>query len=235
MTINLDNLNGLPDEFIAELESIKTLFQKTESFEELLENYLIENLVFRINEYCLEQSIFGFHYTRAIYGEISKAGLTCRSGREIRDSFITRYEDKFTLKEIDEIKKAWKEHFNSQQNASRDKRLFFNFTTSALDNHGAEPLLSNFGGEQVYFPLQYFDKISDKIKGIGEPFILKCKLDPNDIQTFHDNPWGRIAVSTFHCRVNPRACQEDQDGYQVIDVSPENIEIIRYYNNNRLG
>lgn len=234
MTINLDNLDGLPKEFLDELKNIKILFQKTNSFEDLLDYYVIENLMFRINEYCLGNNIFGFHFTRAIYEEMSKTGLTCRSGKEIRECFITKHGDKFSLEEISDIKKAWKGQFNSQQSKARDKRLFFNFTTAALDNYGAEPLLTNFGGEQVYFPLQDFDKISDRIKEIGEPFILKCKLNPNEVQTFRDNSWGRIAVSTYHCRVNSSACQEDQDGYQEINVIPQNIEIIKYCNNKRL-
>ena len=60
--------------------------------------------------------------------------------------------------------------------------------------------------------------------------ILKCRLTPKDINTFYENPWGRIAVSTYHRLVNPEAHQDDQDGYQSVNVAPENIEIIKFRN-----
>lgn len=46
----------------------------------------------------------------------------------------------------------------------------------------------------------------------------------------YENPWGRIAVSTYHRLLNPDAFQEDQDGYQNVNVKPQDIEIIEYDN-----
>ncbi|HUX95063.1 MAG TPA: hypothetical protein VMV47_04960 [Bacteroidales bacterium] len=97
-----------------------------------------------------------------------------------------------------------------------------------MKNDGAELLLSYYGGEQVYFPLFELPNIGEKLKNIGIPMILKCTLNPNDINTFIEYPWGKITVSSYHRIKNPDAIVVDQDGYQKVGVNPENIEIIKY-------
>ena len=108
------------------------------------------------------------------------------------------------------------------------RHSFFNFTKDALKDSGAELLLKYYGGEQVYFPIFQLPEFGKKLEKIGVPMILRCTLNPNDINTFIEFPWGKIAVSIYHRKVNPEAHQIDQDGYQNIGVSPENIEIIEY-------
>ncbi|MEN9445762.1 MAG: hypothetical protein RL728_274, partial [Bacteroidota bacterium] len=165
---------------------------------------------------------------RAFPNEIQNNGLSCRQGNEIRALFIQNFGKLFTEEEIITIKNIWKNFYNKQQQDIRDNRLFFNFTTIGLKNFGGEPLLNHFGGEQVYMPLKDLSEICNKIKNIGSPLILKCTLDPNKIITYFDNPWGRIAISSYHCKINPEAHQDDQDGFQYQNVNPENIEIIEY-------
>lgn len=53
--------------------------------------------------------------------------------------------------------------------------------------------------------------------------IVRCSLDPNQINTFIGNPWGKILFSSFHVLMNPNVYRIDPDGYQSIPVSPENI------------
>lgn len=226
--IDLDNLNGIPTEFLKRLQNFDSEFQKNKFSENLLSNSDISKVIEDINNYCLKNQIFGYHYTRAIPNEILMTGLICRKGDDIRNSFLTNFGHIFTEEELVKIKKAWLNHFDAQQKKSRDGRIFFNFTTIAINEFGAEPLLSNFGGEQIYMPIQELKEIGDKIKNIGSPLILKCKLDPNKIETYYERPWGRIAVSKYHCKINLEAHQDDQDGFQIIDVKPENIEIIEF-------
>lgn len=225
--IDLNDLKGIPKDYIEELQTFNVLFKENVFLEDLLSNYSINNLVERINEFCLKNQIFGYHYTRAIPDELIRTGLTCRKGDDIREAFIANFGNQFTEDEKLKIKEKWNNHFEFQKK-NRDNRLFFNFTTIELENYGAEPLLSNYGGEQVYLPLCDLPGIGEKIKCIGTPLILKCKLDPNNINTFHERTWGRIAVSSYHCQLNNEAIQFDQDGYQYNNVKPENIEIIEY-------
>ena len=227
-TIDLSTLEEIPKEFLNQLQNLSPVFKENISFDKLLDNNSIVSLIERINSYCLKNRIFGYHYTRAIPTEIQKKGLVCRKGDDIRNAFITNFGNLFTADEKIEIKKSWSHHFDHRQQASRDYVLFFNFTLSGLKDGSAEPLLTNFGGEQVYMPLQELTEIRDKVKCIGKSLILRCRLDPNKINTFFENPWGRIAVSTYHCKINPEALQNDQDGYQNIDVRPEDIDIVEY-------
>lgn len=124
----------------------------------------------------------------------------------------------------------WDSHFDNRKQRSRDNYLFSNFTIASLYNYGAEPLLTNFGGEQVYMPIFELDGISTKIKSLGTPMILKCRLDPNQINTFYEYPWGKIAVSSFHAICNLQACRVDQDVYQSVNVKPSEMEIFHYDN-----
>lgn len=229
-TIDLNNLQELPKVFLTKLQYFNSLFKENLYLENLLHNNSLAILIEQINEHCLKNQIVGYHYTRAIPKEIQKTGLTCRKGEDIRNNFIKNFGHHFTEHEKIKIKNAWTNHFDQKQQKSRDNYLFFNFTTCALDDFGAEPLLTNFGGEQIYMPLQELIAIGNKIKNIGKPLILKCKLNPNNIKTFYENPWGRIAVSSYHCQINKDAHREDQDGYQKINVKSENIEIIEYNN-----
>jgi hypothetical protein len=227
--INLSNLNGIPIKFLQELEKQDYLFYQNEFLENLLDVDSINDIIVKINEFCESNTIIGFHYTRVIPEEISKKGLICRTGKEIRRTFMSNWGYLFTDEEKIKITNTWDSYFSMHSQQGRDNILFFNFTTYALYNGGAQRLLQNYGGEQVYMPIESIDCISQKIKNIGIPLILKCKLNPKDLNTFCENPWGNIAVSTYHRLVNPEAHQDDQDGYQSVNVDPQNIEIIKFY------
>ncbi len=226
--VNLNNLSGIPANFLKELKRHDRVFKENIFIETILEDIPLLSLVKEIDAFCCDRLIVGFHYTRAISDEIAMSGLSCRTGEEIRRAFISKYSTIFTESELQQIKSEWKAHFDIQSQKSRDNLIFFNFTTCALNNYGAEPLLSNFGGEQVYMPLQDLPGIGEKIKNIGIPLILKCILKHSNLKTFFKYPWGRIAVSSYHCNINPEAIQFDQDGYQTVAVNPNDIEIIDY-------
>lgn len=231
-TINLNNLAGLPTKYINRLNALKEIFICNEFMESLKSNSKVSYLIEEVDDYCLNNRIVGFHYTRANANEIATNGLTCRTGKEIRACFMKQHSELFTEQELKLIQDTWDKNFDEHDEKTRDSRLYFNFTTYALRGYGAEPLLSNYGGEQVYMPIQDLDGVSAKIKKIGEPLILKCLLDPQNIKTFYDHPWGQIAVSTFHCMVNSQAYRDDQDGFQFVDVKASDIEIV-YFNDEK--
>ena len=68
--------------------------------------------------------------------------------------------------------------------------------------------------------------IGKKLRKIGKPMILKCTLDPNEINTFIENPWGKIIISSYNRNLNSNAYTVDQDGYLKRGVPKENVEII---------
>ena len=226
MTINLENLEGLPKEYISELKKFDQIFKTHRFLENYENNENINNLILEINNFCLQNKIIGFHYTNAIESDIIENGMIIRSGTEIRNNFMERFFHLFDYNEQELIKEKWLSRFGEKDTESRDFRTFFNFTKDAIFNGGAELLLEYYGGEQIYFPIFSLPKIGEKLKKIGKPMILKCTLDPNEIKTFIENPWGKIIVSSYNKKVNPEAYLVDQDGYQKKGVKSENIEII---------
>lgn len=228
MIIDLESLIGLPQELIERLKKLDKVFMQHRFIEKYEKDENIYSLIIDINNYCLENRIIGYHFTRAIENDIIEKGIIIRTGKEIRAEFIKRHFHLFTDKEQNQILEKWKERFGNKDTEHRDSHIFFNFTKDALHNGGAELLLNYYGGEQVYFPIFEIPQIGKKLRKIGTPMILKCTLNPNDINTFIEYPWGRIIISSYHRMINSNAHVVDQDGYQEIGVKPENIEIIKY-------
>ena len=227
MVIDLENLIGLPQEFINRLKRFDKIFRLHKLIEH---DENIDEIVIEINNFCLENRIIGYHYTNAIENDILEKGIISRTGQEIRKDFIKNHFHLFTKKEQSQILCQWKEQFDETDVEYRDNHIYFNFTKKALQNGGAELLLNYYGGEQVYFPIYRLKQIGKKLKKIGTPMILKCTLNPNDINTFIEHPWGKIAVSSYNRIKNPEAHVVDQDGYQKVGVSPENINTINIKN-----
>lgn len=229
--INLDNLEGLPQQFIDELSKWEDNFKDTDYLDDLLELSDFEILIVKIDRFCLHNTIFGYHYTRANPEQIKTNGLLSRKGVEIRETFLDSYSNLFSISELESIKNQWLLNFgHTEQQEIRDNKIFFNFTLKEFGTLGSAPLLKYFGGEQIYWPLHELDGIREKLEGLGIPMIVKCVLKPSELSTFTQFPWGKIAASTYHSLKNQNACRFDQDGYQTTSVSPSNIELIELKN-----
>ena len=170
--LNLCTLASFPSFFFEEMEKHTELLLNTEFGDELVENPVFQDLIKRITDFSKDRKIIGYHYTRADKDDILKGGLKSRTGQEIRETFLSRYGELFTAEELDTIKNAWKAYFNKNMISCRDYRIFFNLTTTALFDSGAEPLLQYYGGEQVYMPLKSFPSIAKKIQNIGSPLLM---------------------------------------------------------------
>lgn len=108
----------------------------------------------------------------------------------------------------------------------RDHKIFFNLTTVALFDSGAEPLLQYYGGEQVYMPLKGFPSIAKKIQNIGSPLLIKATLDPSQLKLFDYEDIAKVAISSYHRLLRPDASQCDRDIYQQKPILPSQIEIV---------
>ncbi|RKS42502.1 hypothetical protein BC962_3260 [Gillisia mitskevichiae] len=226
MIINLETLEGLPIYFIQKLTKFDDLLLKFDFLEEIEDLKTVEELIIEFQEFLNNQIIIGYHYTRALENNILKEGLLSRNGEEIRSKFIKDFSHEFTEGEISLIKELWRNCFDDSDKEVRDNRIYFNFTKNALKNSGARLLLNNYGGEQVYWPLYNVNEISSKLKSLGTPMILECKLEAKKINTFSINPWAKIAISSYHKKINPNAHTEDRDAYINDSVTPKNIKII---------
>jgi hypothetical protein len=233
MNIDLCKPLELPDEFVSRLYSFESSCSCQEFSEELVEQSKVSTLVRDIDQYCLKNRIIGIHYTKALPESISSKGLLIRSGSVIRDTFISQHGHLFSQEEILIIKERWNSYFNHRQNDIRNDRIFFNFTETELGLSGTKYLLGLYGGEQVSMCFDFDEPLGLKLEAIGIPMVVRCSLDPKQVKTFIENPWGKILFSSFHALVNPDAYRIDQDGYQSIPVLPENIVEIRLLKNIR--
>jgi hypothetical protein len=91
----------------------------------------------------------------------------------------------------------------------------------------AERLLTNYGCENIYMPLTESPDLEAILSTIGQPLVVECELNPANLKTFMDYPWGTIWLSTYHKSINPRADVADQDGKQFCPVPPEKIAALR--------
>lgn len=226
MVVNLQEPHSLPSSFLKRLKKCDCFFERELHLESVREIPTVSLLIRDINDYCSKNMVIGFHYTRAIPDDLLAQGLRIRSGEQIRAEFISRFGHIFSPEEIGALKAAWASYFDASMTRVRDNRIFFNFTTAALNNGSAEPLLKNFGGEQVYFCIDELPSIGEKIASIGQPLIVKCALLPKDVHTYLEHPWGSIVTSAYHKTVNPNAHQTDQDGWQAVPVPPGQIELV---------
>jgi hypothetical protein len=225
--IDLEKLTGLPDLFINALNKYNSEFKESDFLEDLQKNKDIQLLIEQIDDYCNNNLVIGYHYTRAEESEIIENGLLSRTGKEIRKKFINTYGSLFTPKEIKIIRNSWERAFDQDEEKMRDYQINFNFTKYALINGGAEELLKYYGGEQVYNPLYQLPGIRDKLSKIGSPKILKCRLKPTDITTDTEHPWGKIAVSSYHKIQNSNALVTDLTGIITYSLNAIDIEIIK--------
>jgi hypothetical protein len=226
--IDLQEPNTLPHPFVDELKRHNQLFIEHNYFEHVKKDLSIQNLITEIDMYCSRNMIVGYHFTRAIADDLIREGPTIRTGDQIRSKFLADHGSLFSEAEIGIIQQEWSEYYVPSIKEIRDCRLWFNFTKTALHNRSADPLLQNYGGEQIYFCLERYPQISRKILKIGNPYIVKCRLEPKNIHTFMMYPWGSIIVSSYHVRMNSEAMQVDMDGWQSVPVPPDQMELIPY-------
>ncbi|WP_139063165.1 hypothetical protein [Marinomonas spartinae] len=199
--------------------------------ESLVDRSDVSCLARDIDRYCRNNRIIGVHYTRAVPESIRSKGLLIRDGKEIREVFIKEHGHLFSQEEILTIKKRWDDYFEHGQSSVRNQRIFFNFTEIELGGAGTEYLLGLYGGEQVSMCFELDEPIGLKLGSIGAPLVVRCSLDPNQVETFIENPWGKILISSFQALTNPDAYRIEQDGYQSVPVKPEDIVEIRVLTN----
>lgn len=222
--VDLQRPELLPETFRERLNSIRGICRNEEFSENLVLHPNVRNLVIDIDRYCMKNRVWGIHYTRAIREDIENKGLLIRTGTEIRDQFIKRFGDRFNEDEIEWLKNMWLSH-QVKQSDIRDSMLWFNFTLTELGGSGSEYLLGMYGGEQIHMGIEFDTPIGMKLASIGEPLIVKCALDPHKVDSFIENPWGKILVSSFHLSVEPEAYGIDQDGKVTHSILPEDVVV----------
>ena len=233
MNIDLNSIRDIPHQILEDLAKYDDLFLQAESTFELYDEWGLAKIVIELDRFCLKNRIIGLHYTRANKSSILSKGLLLQSGNEFRQDFLATHGHVFTSEEIVEIKKRWLSHFEESDENDRDLKIYFNFTD---DSSATDQLLDMCGGEQVTmcFDNDGYCAISEKLSKIGEPLIIKCSIDPAQVNVREDQPWGRVLLSSYHKHVNSLASRVDFDGFIRSPVSKNDIvEIITLTNCSR--
>lgn len=223
INVDLSDPELLPSYLKKNLYEFSDVCREYDFFEQVVESKGVMQLVRELNTYCMERRVIGVHFTRSDMFSIEKKGLLCRDGLDIRADFVADYGHLFTDGELAFLKERWDKYFTGNQSLSRNNKVFFNFTESSLYDGGATNLLGLYGGEQVSMGFDINHPIGKKLSNIGQSLIVRCSLDPSQLNTFIEYPWGRILFSAYHRSINKSACVIDQDGYQLLPVNPEFI------------
>lgn len=234
MAYNLASVETIPVPLREDLTSQEEIFQETELLEELLERRSLRTAAEELNALCEADGVIGYHYTRSFRNRITTEGLVACSGDQHRRRFLREYGDRFTPSQRQRLLQSWENYFDSQQNRARDGRVWFNLTLNALGSSGARPLLYHFGGEVIYMPVKRDDEIAEILHSIGNPLVVKCALDTDNLTTFADLPWGKVWLSTYHRCVNPSSYRFDVDAYCTSSILPNCIIGIQRVSSNRL-
>ena len=227
MTIRLDSIEGIPSASLSGLQRADTVLRECEFIEQVLRHKELHRVATELDQLCQVQGVVGYHYTRATPELIGTHGLLTSRGEDRRRDFVKTYGHLFSAAQLERVRRIWSNYFDGRDVQVRDGRLWFNFTLTALDNGGADRLLTYFGGEQVYMPLTNDEEIAAVLQTIGEPLIVESELATRKLHTFSEVPWGTIWLSSYHVSVNKEAIQHDVDAYLLESVLPSCIVGIR--------
>ena len=231
MCIRVDTVESIPIDLIHRIDRIRPDLEGNNYIDELARRDDVVQLLGELNEY-LSKGVIGIHYTRSFRDCIQKNGLQLKSGQERRERFLDEYSYLFTPEEVEEIRSEYSKYFTDRMNWARDNKIWFCLSEEAMNNGGAARLLEYYGGEAVYMPLTNLDSISNKIRRIGEPLIVKCRLNPKSINGCWEYPVALVWLSAYHASINPKAKLYDVDVWSTLPIRPEDIlaiEIAKYW------
>ena len=230
MVRNVTNPREIPGDILERLDEYCNLLYEFEFLEQLLDETALAEIAAELDALCVADGVVGIHYARGFIERIENQGLVVRTGDERRQEFLARFSDRFTAAQRERLIAGWIAYFNRSQNTARDGRIWFNLTTTALYDGGAEPLLYHYGGEVIYMPFKRDKEIAEILHSIGEPMIVECGLNTRELRTFPEIPWGSVWLSTYHGSVNPEAHQFDVDTYATESIPASNVIAIRSVN-----
>ncbi|MCG7865853.1 MAG: hypothetical protein JAY74_05695 [Candidatus Thiodiazotropha taylori] len=222
--IDLQRPDLLPKTLRKRLESIEPHCRNEEFSENLVQHPEVLDVIVELDHHCMQRSILGIHYTRAIRADIERKGLLVRTGNEIRSEFVERFNHIFNTEELAWLQTLWSSN-QAKQASIRDSMLWFNFTLSSFGNADSDYLLGMYGGEQIHMGIEFDSPIGKKLAGIGEPLIVKCVLNPHKVKTFIEHPWGKILASSFHLSIESEAYRTDLDGKVIESISPKDLVV----------
>ena len=224
---NIASWSEIPGDILVRLDKEADLLRRLEFPDNLLEISSLNQIADELDSLCVADGVVGIHYCRNFVETIERDGLLVCTGDERRERFLKQFGNYFTIVQRRRLIAGWRDYFDPSANAARDNRIFFNFTTESLHDDGVEPFLYHYGGEVIFMPFKSDSEIAEILHSIGTPMVVKCALDTRSLTTFHDKPWGKVWLSTYHYSVNPNAYRFDVDAYTNESIPSLNILAVR--------
>lgn len=160
------------------------------------------SLVAHLDRTLREHSIVGYHCTRFTEQEIrdvTTSGLKTLSASLPQHRLRKAYNQGFlTLEQYEYIAHSPQLQINmADKNGRRSGLIWFTPNRSALQNSsGVHRLFRSWGGEALYCGLECDPVVSEGLRSIGVPCLIKCQLPVPDIRQTHQSLAARF-VSFF--------------------------------------
>lgn len=156
------------------------------------------NLLAYLDNILLKHNLLGYHCTRLTSretSEIKNHGLQILSEKLVIKRLMNAFNDGYLseieynyLKDSKHLK-----HTINDESGNRTGMIWFCPNRSTLkDSSAIYRLLRNWGGEAVYWGHEKDHNISQTIKNIGLPCIIKCSLPISETEFFHHNYSARF-------------------------------------------
>ncbi len=222
-SIALDSIAAMPPALRKVMKPLRDDFLRHHHVDSFARRPAARDVMTKLAAYLDERGVIGIHYTRAEREDIATGGLICGAGAIRRTWFLERYGNRFSPGEIKAIKAGWRKRYDAHENSIRDHRVFFNLTSQALTSGGAEPLLKNFGGETIFMGLLDLPEIMAKMRTLGSPLIVKCRLQPSRLVSIWERPAALVWLSAYHATVNREAALYDVDVHTTASLPRSDI------------
>ena len=221
--LRLESPDALPPEVATRLVSHRHLFLKHEFLEDVLENQSVRMIADDLEAYLKQQCIHGYHCTKEPSpGYFEMHGLRPTDLQTHQSEFLGTFGDRFTAKEVTEMKVAWEDYFERHgQRKLRDGLVWACLSRSLVKTAGTETFFRFFGGESIFMPLKQHSSIPSKLEVIGRAVVVEVALPGDVLKAGHD--MHLAVLSHHHATIRKDAHQYRSEARLRQTVTPKDI------------
>ncbi|MDP1684617.1 hypothetical protein [Hydrogenophaga sp.] len=176
----LADVSSLPAAFIPRLKEVDSVFQAHEHIDSVTADPRVRPLALELNEHLRRVPIRAYHCTREpVPGYFAREGLRLTNVEAHQNEFLTRFGNRFTDSEIEDMRTEWHDYFvRGGQARHRNGLIWFCLTEATARSEGTEVFFEHFGGEAIFMPLKRHQTIPAKLGAIGMPVVVEVRLQP---------------------------------------------------------
>ncbi|MGD0280663.1 MAG: hypothetical protein ABSC11_15355 [Smithella sp.] len=224
LPLHLDASDWWPNGMMESLLSHHDILLSNNYMENLIESEPFCSIAEELNAFILKHKVVGYHCTKeSEKGYFEKCGIRVLDRKNHQNKFLKKFSSQFSVEDLNLLKQAWESYFSIGQDYGRNGKIWFCLAPDQVISYGTKDFFTYFGGEAIYKPIKDYSSITQILRNIGNPVIVKVAIDPNDLHTFSQVPFAINTLSLFHQRQNPKAYIHSREGYLMHDVTPNEI------------